>query len=574
MSSLRHTLVLSPQQLRVLCWCVAIAAGFLQAWSGRDSMGSDGMSYLDISSAYLRGDWKSALNAYWSPLYSWAIALGLLALRPSPDWEFPVVHLVNFGIYLASLASFDFFWRTIIDHQRQRQAGLAAESRRALPEEAWLGLGYALFIWSSLHLITLSGVHPDMAVSALVYLAAGLIVRIRREGAGWSEFALLGLVLGLGYLAKAAMFPLALIFLGVSLFAAGDLRRAVPRLIVALTVFLAVASPFVLALSRARGHLTLGETGKLNYIWYANGSSYRPWTQSQPDNQRPWSATRRLLETPPVYEFAAPFGGTYPPWYDPSYWNTGLRPRFEPKAQLRALLANLLVYYDRLLTPQYGLIGAVSLLFWGGSRRWSGLKDVAENWFLVAPAAAALTMYALVVVETRYVAPFVLLLWAAVFLGIRLPSAPEPRRLAAAVTVIGVLTLAGSAVYSTAWRHLKGDDACARIHREVARGLKQMGLQPGDRVACIGIGAVSYWARLARVSLVAELPQPEAGRYWLAGPAVRCQVIEAFRKTGARLIVADSVPVGVSQTGWQQIGQTGYYAYSLPHRPSRLARNR
>ncbi len=72
------------------------------------------------------------------------------------------------------------------------------------------------------------------------------------------------------------MFPLAFVFLGVTLFAAPERRRAAPRVALALAVFLAVASPFVLALSRARGHLTLGEAGKLNYIWYANGRSFRP----------------------------------------------------------------------------------------------------------------------------------------------------------------------------------------------------------------------------------------------------------------------------------------------------------
>ena len=32
---------------------------------------SDGVSYLDIGDAYFRGDWKAAVNAYWSPVYSW-----------------------------------------------------------------------------------------------------------------------------------------------------------------------------------------------------------------------------------------------------------------------------------------------------------------------------------------------------------------------------------------------------------------------------------------------------------------------------------------------------------------------
>jgi hypothetical protein len=59
---------LSPRRLKMLFWCVALLAGFLQAWAGRHSMTSDGMAYLDMGDAYWRGDWTMAVNAYWSPL--------------------------------------------------------------------------------------------------------------------------------------------------------------------------------------------------------------------------------------------------------------------------------------------------------------------------------------------------------------------------------------------------------------------------------------------------------------------------------------------------------------------------
>ena len=52
----------------------------------------------------------------------------------------------------------------------QRKSGLPRD-RVTLPEWALVALGYTLFIWSSLSLIKISVVTPDMCVAALVYLA-------------------------------------------------------------------------------------------------------------------------------------------------------------------------------------------------------------------------------------------------------------------------------------------------------------------------------------------------------------------------------------------------------------------
>src|SRR5467141_871457 len=90
----------SPRSLRVLrgvCWTIALAAGFLQTWAARFSMTPDGTCYLDIASAYLRGDWHNAINSYWSPLFSWLLALAIWIFHPAPYWESTLLHLVNFA---------------------------------------------------------------------------------------------------------------------------------------------------------------------------------------------------------------------------------------------------------------------------------------------------------------------------------------------------------------------------------------------------------------------------------------------------------------------------------------------
>src|SRR5690349_13520626 len=84
---------------------VALVLAFLQAWAFRFYIEPDGVNYLDIARAYLRRDWMNALNAYWSPLYSWLLALIHGVFRPSPYWESTFLHLLNFGLFLFALAA-------------------------------------------------------------------------------------------------------------------------------------------------------------------------------------------------------------------------------------------------------------------------------------------------------------------------------------------------------------------------------------------------------------------------------------------------------------------------------------
>jgi hypothetical protein len=61
---------------------VILVLGLLQAWAGRHSMQSDGISYLDMGDAIVRGDWRMALNGYWSPLYPFLLGACERRLEP------------------------------------------------------------------------------------------------------------------------------------------------------------------------------------------------------------------------------------------------------------------------------------------------------------------------------------------------------------------------------------------------------------------------------------------------------------------------------------------------------------
>lgn len=566
------------QRLRVAFRLVAIALGILHAWGIRHTMYTDGISYLDMGDAYLRGDWDMAINGYWSPFYSWLLGLAMLVLKPSPYWEFSVVHLVNFAIYLCALSSFDFFLRELLRYHRRQTSRFSGDERVFLPEWAWLALGYTVFIWSSLNLITIWVVTPDMCLAAFVYLASGIILRIRMGCASWLTFVFLGVVLGFGYLTKAAMFPLSFIFLGVSVFSVGNLRSAVPRVLIALVVFLLVASPFIVALSEAKGRLTFGDSGKLAYAWVVNNCVRpSPWQGDTGILRHP---PRKIFDAPAIYEFGTPIECTYSLWYDPSYWGEGAVSHFDLGAQISAIASNAKRYYHIFSSIKVNAIGLIVgfliLFFYMTGRRWWWLcvKDIAKHWCLLIPAIAPFVMYSLVIVMSRYIGAFATLLWAGAFSGLRFHDTQGSRRLVACVTIsiltVMWITIGGTTAQearSTAYDLIKGlDSSNPHVHWQVADGLKRMEIQQGDKVVSIGSGWPDYyWARLARLRVIAEIDPRELDSFWTVEPLmVRPQLINALTKTGAKAIVVEKLPKYVSSVGWQRIENTDYYAYILP----------
>ena len=566
--------------VRVAGRTIALILGALQAWAGRFPIGEDGLSYLDLADAYIRGDWRNAVSAYWSPLYSWVLASGLALTRPSPFMESTVVHVINFLIYACALASFEFFVRQllVIHGQRERAAALQGETR--LPASAILALAYGLFIWASLQWITVSLESPDMTLTILVYLAAGLLLRMRTLQPTVRTFVGYGIVLGFAYLTKAAMFPLSLVFLALVFLTVKDKTVVWRGVAVAAVAFAIVASPYIAAISLTKERLTLGDTGKLAYIWHANEATDRErhWHAEFPDDRRPVHPTRKMLDAPALYEFGSdPVGGAYPVWYDPSYWHDGVKVRFDLRGQLRTLRWSAAVWRRLLVTDGDFLAFGALILFAVGFRRWNVLwRELTENVELLIPFIAALGLYSVVLLSPRYVAVFAVLFWMGIFASVRLPQSSGTRRLAWAVP-IAILLMIGLRLAPWSIERLQeaGQQRDPQSHTfwQVAEGLRQLGANPGDQVAIIGYGAPAYWARLARLRIVAEMFSedlwfplvPGVEKMLQPDGSLKPAVIEALSRTGARFVVARQVPANVVQHGWKQLAaNTTWYAYPLP----------
>jgi hypothetical protein len=580
---------LTPRQIRIFFWLLAIALGAAQAWATRFTMNPDGISYLDMGDAYWRGDWHVAINAYWSPLYSWILGFFLKLLRPSPYWEYPVAHLVNFLIYVAALGCFDFFLRNFIRSRRVSDQIASLESNVSLPEWAWLVLGYTLFISTSLRMITVKVVNPDMCLAGFVYLAFGFIPRISEGKVTHRTFVLLGVVLGFAYLTKSVMFPLAFVFLGVTALSYPSFSRGAKLAGGSALVVLAIAGPYVLALSAQKGRLTFGDSGKLTYAACINGVD--PWYPGDGgrlvcqgtgfvEEADSWSPNREMLrhpakmifDEPPAYQFAGPVRGTYPFWYDPSYWQEGIAAHFNLQGEVQALKGSLVLYAWLVLSPfnQLNLtVGLLALLLLS-PRPSACIRRQIQVWPLFTPALVGMAAYSIVHTEYRYVAAFVSILWIAAFSGVRLQASRESKWIIAGVVItIAVVSSVLAMVATTSI-----DRAAAKtgpIYWRAARALNEIGIHRADRIAIIADqpwgagGRGASVARLAGVQIIAQINQPAS--FWNSSPATQAALLEAIRKTGASAVLAwVDPPLTSSEERWHALAAPGCYAYVYPSR--------
>jgi hypothetical protein len=567
--------VAHSEWLSVLFFSLALLLGLLHAIAAASShsMNADGISYLDMGDAFMRGDFSDAAVSMWSPAYALILGAIFHFINPPMALEFPLVHITNFAIYVFALISFLFLWRQVMKYQQTRVKTSDYPGFIGLPDWAMWGLGYAIFIASSLILIEIWSVTPDMLMAAFVYLAGALFLKILLGDIRWRNFALLGFVLGLGYLAKAIMLPVSILFLAATFFAVADRRSSIQRVLLALFVFFLAIVPYVGFTAAFQGDYTRVSAGTFTYAKHVNGIPFSHWQGETPGNGTPEHPSRKIFDAPPVYEFGTPISGTYPISYDPSYWNAGLKIYFSWQQQLEALLISLLYYYEIFA----GLFGALTIgiiLFYTMGRRTKfQLNTLLSEWALAFIAIAVLVFYAIVLASGRYIGAFVVLLFANLIANVRLLDTVANKKFAAIISILATLFILGNVfAFSLAgYGDLSGAPTPQTTDLgqvrppswpgEVAESLHQLGIKEGDRVGVIGYGFDSFWARLARVQIVAELLEQDADSFWYGDPVLRAEVTQAFAGAGVKAIVAESVPANVFLNGWNQVGDSNYYIF-------------
>ena len=325
-------------------------------------------------------------------------------------------------------------------------------------------------------------------------------------------------------------------------------------------VLAVVLGGWVGAMYEKSGRVTLGDVSRLNYVWIVNGVKDHGWESDDPRLGKAVHPPRKLPSEPPVYEFKDPIPATFPLWYDPSYWCEGLTWRLDLRQQLSAMTRSLSAYYDLFSSDLLPFTAALALLHLGAWTAVAGtfrekmggrLRSVAGDYPLLIPSLGACAMYALVVVEPRYLAGFVVLLGVALLRAVRFSpeNEPEMRRWGWAVVVVVVLA-------PTVWltvrdgvrAFIRGE---ANVSGQVAEALHRGGIPEQAVVGSIGSPFDCGWARLGRFHIGAEVRSQDELAFWTTDEAGRDKVLDAFRQAGAVAVVARDVPI--TEREWEQV---------------------
>jgi len=550
---------------RLMYWCAACCVGLLQTCAHRNDVAPDGISYIEIAWATARSGLSHVVNGYWSPLYPFLLSLEFRLFQPSPQMEFAAVHLCNFLVFIGSIACFQLLLKELV-LTRRPAFPLPQDSIAASERTFWLW-GCVLFVWATQFWLGPSWVTPDLCVAALVYLATALLLRIRRGLHSWPVFFLLGALLGLSYLAKMAMFLVAPVFLlGAIVLSRNSgltLRAAALRALLATTVFGIFALPFTHALSEQKGRLTIGDAGRINYAEYVNRATlWVHWQGEPPGTGTPAHPTRKVYDSPAVFEFAAPVAGTYPPWYDPSYWYEGIRPSLSFRNQLWAMWRCASAYLR--FISKTGALWLCLVAFWFSWKEafcWGHFAS--RTWLALLPSAATLAMYELVHIEVRYVAPWALILLIGVVARVWFKKSSSPKSISRLPLIIAL-----TPVLAVVWVFARDISSLVRNAPDeqwmMAQQLRDLGIPPDTKIATLGIGSSVAWAHLAGARIIAEIPEKELTQFIAAEAGRKREIFDLLTSLGAAAVVTRNPAAAGSSEGWRVIPGTHYFVWLPP----------
>ena len=560
-------------RIRIVFWAIGAALGFSQAWSFRLDADDNTVTYLDIGSYFFHGHPSAIINGFWSPLYSFLFGLTITLFKPSLYWEYPVVHLLLFAIFLFTMACFDHF----LAQSTQLRADFDLEKKNSsAPDWVWITIGYTIFLWSALKWTEVNRVTTDLLAAGFYYLSFGMLVKISSRRANWKEFVGLGLILGLTYLTKFFLLPICLLILVIAWLVAKQNARYVT---ISAIVFVLIAAPFITALSVQKGRFTYGEAATYDYAVSVNRIPRYHW---QGETKMPLAhPTRQIFVAPAAFEFKEPFKGTFPPQYDITYWYEGIKPQVQFGHELKVFVSNLRLEFETLNFSLSGiLLSTVFLALYEGGRGWLILEDILRYWFLIVPCVATAILFALVFYIPQYLAASFVVLLLCLFLSavITLPgSRLLPGVAVLYLTVFVAQVAVPSLLHAFGIHPFHASPAERPSYQQVAENALEMGLRPGDQIASLNDSnfGTSEWAHLAHVQIIAEVPYisgvPEGDPYnvwnahtnnfWNADLQTQERVLQKLSQTGARAVISQDTPTGPGAGSWLEIGNTGYYLY-------------
>ena len=555
----------------------------------------DAVAFMDIADALRAHDFALVINGYWNPMYAGTLAIGQSIAHPSRVNELQIFYWMNFWIFVACIFACIYFVRSLV--LLRERYGANTTTPPVLSPPALTLLALALLFFGFQRELSLGAVRADALLLFFIFLAASFLLRLQATQR-FLFYPLLGIALGLAYLTKSfAFLPSA--FLLTTIFVFGLTRKSTQRTrilsgaILAGILFATIAGPYILAISKQRGRFTTGESARLNYSFFIDNTGR--WHEWHSGDLGHATATFKhheqlIVDTPPVYSYARHPIGTYPLWFDPSYWTDTLQPHFWLKGHILRFLRNIVVFIRFLVGHLEALVVLAVLLLTGcffprQRRDWLPFLPVALLGLLM------IAIYFPIDLQDRYLTGAFLLFLLPLFAMLRSSSATktstqpstqtptQPFTQTTAIASALTLLLAGLAVADAAAdlgfrRRTLSTTGYPRgaYSKEIypaAQGLNDLGIGYGQTVACFGDAACytdHYWARIADTPIRAEIEVPDGGdpnAFWQANAAHHDEIIAALRARNITAIVGYFEPSGNIPAGWHQLGTSDVYAYPL-----------
>jgi hypothetical protein len=291
---------------------------------------------------------------------------------------------------------------------------------------------------------------------------------------------------------------------------------------------------------------------------------------------------KQLLAQPGIYSYRAEPYGTYPAWFDPTYFHERIVPIFNAKRLVHRDVRNVVLSLRYVLNHPEALILLVLLLVCGAR---FGSTDWRRTAFWLPPVLLGMAIwaiYGLVNIEERYITLAYLLIALPVFATLKtseIHANPWRRRGATAmVAVLAFLALGESLRVALEERRNESGAglSAAWVSPPIfgaAKALNALGVGSGDEIACMGTIAClndPYWMRLADVRVLTEVYNPDAKNLWLEfeGLPNRQQVEAVLKAEGAKVVVAafdsgDATSRTPASEGWIRLGESNLYALPL-----------
>ncbi len=358
------------RKLLIVYLAILVPIGWLATKYQPFLLDGDAVSYMDIADLLHAHRWAGVVNGYWHPLYPAVLAAAQIVFHPTRWNEIPAYYFANYIIFLLELVAMVAFVYAL---DRLRTRTQLSNNTPLLSRDALALFGCALVVISAQRELATGFVRPDALLQALMLLAFAMLLNaLATESLVYAP--LMGLFFGLAYLTKSFAFVVALLSIAImAIFQLWLQRRAITRVIsnaaLALVVFGIVAGPYIAALSHQKHRFDFGDSGALNYAWYAGGVEKMHLEPSMTSSFGPATVhlvhpEQQLLAKPGIYSYRAEPYGTYPDWFDTTFFNERIIPHLDAPVLLRRDARNVVLVVRYLFNhPEAWILLILFLVF-------------------------------------------------------------------------------------------------------------------------------------------------------------------------------------------------------------------